>query len=140
MGKKQRNLNAKGARSQFGTNRPSNADYPAMSQMVSDNQYASVAELLKRGREEAGSRESQKPFAISKQGKLDKLYKSNSPTSSKHSPAAARPEMRLLAQNQLSQLDMYNPYKSTDSTTIKSLSSLTAAHEADVGRQMDNYF
>ena len=102
--------------------------------MVSDNQYASVAELLKRGREEAGSRESQKTFAISKQGKLDKLFKSNSPTSSKHSPSF-RPEMRQLAQNQLSQLEMYNPYKSTDSTTNKSLSSLRGINEAaDVGR------
>jgi len=56
--KKQRNLKGQGYRSQFGTNRPSDAnlmDNQAMSLMVSDNQYASVAELLKRGREEAGS-------------------------------------------------------------------------------------
>ena len=56
--KKQRNLRAQGYQSQFGTNRPSEVnllDDRAASGIASDGQYASVAELLKRGREEAGS-------------------------------------------------------------------------------------
>ena len=65
--KKHRNVKGQGYRSQFGTTRPSEADLmaqPALLAMVADNQYASVAEPLRRGREEAGS-ESQKTFAIS---------------------------------------------------------------------------
>ena len=142
--KKHRNVKGQGYRSQFGTTRPSEADLmaqPALLAMVADNQYASVAELLRRGREEAGS-ESQKTFAISKQGKLDQLYKSTSPTSSKHGKSPPRPEMRI-AQNQLSQLDMYNPYRSGNDTKDiainKSLTSLQR-HEVELGRQLDSYF